>query len=330
AGAVAATVFATGVDFAALHWPYEPGQRTEQKVTYTNTGDTPVTLDLTVEAPTAPAGLFTLTSDQVTVPAHGTSSVTVHAELDRMADEDGYAYATVVGAGPAGTPRLHTLVGLDKKGQRVGLTVTTKDRSGSGLPGQVLLKDITRDVVPQLYEVDESGRLDLQVRPGTYSILMHAEVPGVHGAHSVGRAVLVAPEIVVGDDARTVTLDARTLRQVSAVTPQRTSLAGLGMHYFRSYPDRYRLSDNYLLDPRYDSLWATPTGRKVEQGSFTLGFRWSMIQPPLTVQGKGGQYDDLRMQSGSEIGPQGRHELDAVFVAGSTPADVAGARVGGK
>ncbi|MER7444965.1 S8 family serine peptidase [Micromonospora avicenniae] len=330
AGAVSATVFATGVDFTALHWPYEPGQQTEHEVTYTNTGDAPVTLDLTVEAPTAPAGLFTLTADRVTVPAHGTSSVTVHANLDRMADEDSYAYATVVGAGPAGTPRLHTLVGLDKKGQRVGLTVTTKDRDGTGLPGQVLLKDITRDVVPQLYEVDESGRLDLQVRPGTYSILMHAEVPGVHGAHSVGRAVLVAPEVVVGDDDRTVTLDASTLRQVTAVTPQRTSFAGLGVHYFRSYPDRYRLSDSYLLDPRYDSLWATPTGEPVEQGSFTLGIRWSLIQPPLTVQGKGGEYDDLRMQSGSGTGREGRHELDAVFVAGTTPADVAKAGVGGK
>ncbi|MEU4677709.1 S8 family serine peptidase [Micromonospora sp. NPDC023737] len=330
AAAVSATVFATGVDFTALRWPYEPGQRTEHQVTYTNTGDAPVTLDLSVEAPTAPAGLFTLAADQVTVPAHGTSTVTVHGDLDRMADEDSYAYATVVGAGPAGTPRLHTLVGLDKKGQRVGLSVTTKDRDGAGLPGQVLLKDITRDVVPKLYEVDETGRLDLQVRPGTYSILMHADVPGVHGAHSVGRAVLVAPEIVVGDDARSVTLDARILRQVTAVTPQRTSLAGLGVYYFRSYPDRYRLSDNYLLDPRYDSLWATPTGRRVEQGSFTLGFRWSLIQPPLTVRGKAEEYDDLRLQSGSAIGPEGRHDLDAVFVAGTTPADVARARVGGK
>ncbi|TDC34096.1 peptidase [Micromonospora sp. 15K316] len=330
AAAVSATVFATGVDFTGLRWPYEPGQRTDQKVTYTNTGDSAVTLDLSVEAPTAPAGLFTLATDQVTVPAHGTSTVTVHGNLDRLADEDGYGYATVVGAGPGGTPRLRSLVGLDKKGQRVALTITTKDRDGTGLTGQILLKDITRDVVPELHEVDESGRLALQVRPGTYSILMQADVPGVHGPHSVGRAMLLAPEVVVGDDARTVTLDARTLRQVTAVTPQRTSLAGLGVHYFRSYPDRYRLSDNYLLDPRYDSLWATPTGRKVEQGAFTLGVRWSLIQPPLTVAGAGDDYDDLRMQSGSAIGPQGRHRLDAVFVPGDTPAAVTRAGVRGK
>ncbi|MGW3600920.1 S8 family serine peptidase, partial [Streptomyces sp. NPDC005167] len=48
AAAVKATLFASGNVFAQAHWPFTPGQTVRKDITYTNTGDTPVTLDLAV------------------------------------------------------------------------------------------------------------------------------------------------------------------------------------------------------------------------------------------------------------------------------------------
>ncbi len=330
AAAVSATLFSDGVKFTAEHWPYAPGQRSEQKITYTNTGDAPVTLNLSVHAPTAPAGLFSLAADQVVVPAHGTSSLVVYANLDLLKDEAFLSGGTVIGADAQGVPLAHTVVAVNKEGQRVGLTINTKDRDGTGLAGQILLKDITDTLDPQLYTVDDTGRLDLRVRPGTYSILMYAPVTGANGPSSLGLAALVAPEVIVGDNGATVTLDGRTLRQVQAITPKPTSLNGIRIDYFRSYPNEYPLSDNYHPDAIFDSVWATPTGKRVSQGAFHLGFRWSAIEPPLTLSGAHGNYDDLRFQAGSPNGPEGRHVLDAAFVPGSTPSDITTAKVRGK
>ena len=62
-----------------------------KEIIYTNTGAEPVTLDLAVNAQGIPDGLFTLTSPQVTVPAHGTATVGVQGRLDLAADDAGYS-----------------------------------------------------------------------------------------------------------------------------------------------------------------------------------------------------------------------------------------------
>jgi hypothetical protein len=57
---------------------------------------------------------------------------------------------------------------------------------------------------------------------GTYAALQELDVEGAHGPHSLGKAVLSAPEIVLDRD-RTVVLDARAARQVTAVTPEEST-----------------------------------------------------------------------------------------------------------
>ena len=54
----------------------------------------------------------------------------------------------------------HTPVGVSKQSERVKLSVTAKDRRGSGLPGILVMKDIARDTVPKVYSVDETGTYD--------------------------------------------------------------------------------------------------------------------------------------------------------------------------
>ncbi|GAA0448755.1 peptidase [Paractinoplanes deccanensis] len=301
--AVDGTLFATGTTFASLRYPYEPGQRAEQTITYTNTGDAPVTLDLA-----ATGDAFTLPQKQVTVPAHGAASAKVVVPLDVMKD-DTYAIGSV--SGTDGITTLRTTVGLNREGERANLTVTAKGPDGRALAGLLILKDVKHDTSPLAYEVN--GSVTMRLPTSTWSMWLYADVPGLRGPRSLGRAVLVAPEVVLGAD-RTLTLDGTKLVPAKATTPERTSVAQLRVDLYRSYPDRHPFGDDYTVGPQYDSVWATPTGKKVTQGSFSFGTRWSAVQPPLAVSVAGRTFDDLLYQSGSPRLPDGVLRRPAVLV----------------
>ncbi|MEU4292125.1 S8 family serine peptidase [Kribbella sp. NPDC026596] len=306
AAAVNSTLFATGTAFAAVKWPYPSSGLVQKDVTYTNTSADPLTLDLAVRSQGIPAGLLTLTAPQVTVPAHGSATVGVLSHLDLAADDAGYS-SVLTATDSSGVLRAHTSLGVSKQSQRVKLSLRAKDRNGSALPGIVVLKDIRRDTVPQVYAVDESGSLDANVRPSTYAAWMYADVAGLDGPHSLGRAVLSAPEVVVNSD-RTLTFDASTLRKVSAITPQPSVNSYLRVDQYRSYGTLHRFVDTYQLEWwLYDSLWATPTS-KVTQGSYTFATRWRQVQPALTA----GSYDTV-VQSFSPKLPEGTTTYPVVF-----------------
>ncbi|GAA1128390.1 S8 family serine peptidase [Kribbella jejuensis] len=303
AAAVRDAVFSSGSAFAAMKWPYPAS--VQKDVTYTNTGAEAVTLNLALKNQGVPAGLFTLTTPQLTVPAHGTATVGVVSHLDLAADDAGYSsMLTATDAG--GAVLAHTAVGVSKQSQRVKLSLRSK-----GLSGIVVLKDIKRDVVPQVFEVD--GSLDVDVRPSTYAAWMYADVRGLDGPHSLGRAVISRPEVDVQQD-RTVTFDTAGLRKVAAVTPRPSQNTYVRVDQYRSYGDLHRFVDTYQLEWwLYDSLWATPTP-KVTQGSYTFATRWRQEQPALTA----GSFDTL-VQSWSPMLPAGTGNYPVAYV-GSDPA----------
>ncbi|WP_147268318.1 S8 family serine peptidase [Spongiactinospora rosea] len=116
---------------AVLRYPHEKGQQTTKTITYTNTGDAPVTFDLAI-APVGggalPKGVLSLSADRVTVPAKGEASVTVTVAADGITPG---AYAGVVTA-TAGDTVVRTLAGAYVEPESYDLTVTTK----GGAPGQ--------------------------------------------------------------------------------------------------------------------------------------------------------------------------------------------------
>ncbi|MER7249690.1 S8 family serine peptidase [Kribbella sp. NPDC000426] len=307
AAAVRGTLFSSGSAFAAVKWPYPASGLVQKDVTYTNDGTEPVTLNLSLKNQGIPAGLFSLTAPQVTVPAHGTATVGVVSHLDLAADDAGYS-SMLTATDADGTARAHNAIGVSKQSERVKLSIRTKDPHGAPLPGVVVLKDIKRDVVPQVFMVDESGSLDVNVRPSTYAGWMYADVRGLEGVHSLGRAVISQPEVEVAQD-RTLMFDAAGLRKVAAVTPRPTENTYVRVDQYRSYGTLHRFVDTYQLEWwLYDSLWATPT-RKVTQGSYTFATRWRQEQPALTVGSFGAM-----VQSLSPKLPEGAGINQAVYV----------------
>ncbi len=320
AAAVRSSVFATGSAFAAVKWPYPSDGVVQKDVTYTNTGADPVTLDVAVKAQGIPAGLFTLATPQVTVPAHGTATVGVVSHLDLAADDAGYS-SVVNATDSSGVLRAHTPIGVSKQSQRVKLSVRAKDRRGAGLPGMVVLKDIARDTVPEVYAIDETGRTELSVRPSTYAAWMYADVAGLDAPHSLSRAVLSNPEVVVAGDSA-LTFDATALRKVSAITPQPTVNSYVRVDQYRSYGSLHRFVDSYQLEWwLYDSVWATPT-RKVTQGAYTFAARWRQVQPALTVS-SGWLSLATMVQSFSPELPEGTGTYPVVDVGSGAAADFA-------
>ncbi|MFE9694056.1 S8 family serine peptidase [Micromonospora sp. NPDC005806] len=328
AAAVRDTVFATGSAYAGLDpWPHQPGEKRDKDVTYTNTADAPVTLNLAINVPDAPAGLFTLSATQVTVPAHGTSKVTYTANLDK-APLDSH-FSGMINASDAdadGKVLAHTLIGVGKEGENYNLSITAKDRSGNPLSGQLIVVGKT---FGNVYALDESGTGTIKLPAGTYAAWLNIDQQGAHGPHSLGRAMLAAPEIVLDRD-RAVTLDASKARQLTAVTPKKTVDTQFSLHLFRSFGPDGGWLDRSIPNGRYDSVWALPTGQKVTEGEFQVAARWRKEEPMLTVASGARNFDDLWLQHAATPLPKGRMKLDTVFAGEGADADYAGLQAQGK
>ncbi|MEU6276253.1 S8 family serine peptidase [Streptomyces populi] len=344
AAATAATVTATGSAYFGIDsWPHGNEQPVDRTVTYRNTGDEPVELKLALTAsvgggpydtdPTAdkgepvPDGMFALSADTVTVPAHGSAAVTATARPDLAADGRRYL-GQITATDTSGTTLARTRVGLYREDDRHTLHLTLKDRSGKPAAGYVEFQRLGDELGPWVQYVDDSGELDLRMRTGTYSVLTYLDVAGAHGPDSVGMAAMGDPEIILDRD-RDVALDASRAREVRAEVPRRTEDRALSMNWYRaaSADDWGKVEEQYLLAAKYDTLYVLPT-RKVTQGDFEYETRWRKAYPllqladdgrPVAVSGQGGSslYD-------------GRKRLDVVYAGTGTPAEYAGLRAKGK
>ncbi|RQX10550.1 serine protease [Micromonospora ureilytica] len=313
-----ATVFATPSAYSGFQaWPQQPGMTVDRTVTYTNVGSTPVALKLALDAATAPAGLFALSADRVTVPAGGTATVTVTAAYDKLPVEKQVS-GMIVATDDAGAVRGRTLIGAGKEGQRQNLTLVAKDRDGKPLVGKVIL---TTDTLFTAVDLPESGTATLRLPVASWNGWISADVRGAHGPHSKGMAMLSFTDVNLDRD-RTVTLDARAARQVQARVPQEATASALRMDIHRS--TKNGLTESQVLpDDSYDSMWALPTSRPVTDGEFEFGARWRLEQPALTVSAGGRSYDDLLVKRATPALPAGRRQLDAVYVADASAAGLA-------
>ncbi|MFF3467078.1 S8 family serine peptidase [Streptomyces sp. NPDC002619] len=322
--AVHATVFATASASSGFHtWPPKPGETDVRKVTYTNVGDAPVSLDLAVDG-TVPAGLFTLSDDRITVPAHGTASVDLTAHLDRLTADQPVS-AMVTGTDSAGSVRARTLIGAAQEGQRQNLTVVAKDRSGRPLAGRVLL---TAEHLFTVLDLDDSGTGTVRLPVGNYSGWLTADVRGANGPHSLGMALLAFNDVELDQD-RTVSLDGRKARQVLARVPEQTTAVAPRLDVHRSFSDSL-VESSMLPDESYDSIWALPTGKKVTTGEFEFGARFRLEQPALTVGTRSETYADPLVKRAAKPLPAGTRTLTAVYAGEGTAQELARHNVRGK
>ncbi|KUN18845.1 hypothetical protein AQJ23_39570 [Streptomyces antibioticus] len=320
------------VDAGLVRWSANQQHKpVERHLTYRNTTDHALTLALSVDPGTTPAGVFTPAASHVTVPAHGTSTVGLVANPKGLAP--GQYGAQVVARSATGV--VHTAVGMSVESEKYDLTVHLKDRHGKPVDNDV---EITgADGRTTIMWVPD-GKLTARLAPGSYTIVSTLDVEGRHGPHSLGYAVLTAPELDLTGD-RDVVLDASRIRPIKVDTPEPTSVTTSRIDLFRSFTsttpspsDGQALHEILMPSAAYDSLWALPTKGRVTKGSFVFTSRIRAEQTPLKITYRGDHSldDTLLVQPGSHPFPDGATHVDAVYAGTGTAADYAGLNARGK
>lgn len=318
------TVRATGsLSFGFFKWPHDNAQPVQKTVTYTNTSDSAVTLNLQADFKNAdgeasPNGMLNISDSQITVPANGTKNVTL--TLDPKLGELGARYeGHLTATGADGKQVAHTSMGMVKEEEKYTLTLNATDRNGNPTLAYAAL--FSKDMDPEIVAVN--GTTELRLRPGTYSAMAMMEVD-TNTDHR-GIALVGNPEITL-DGQQTVELDARNAKEIKVEVPKNTEPSYQRMEYYRSIEGK-TMSHINLLPVWIDKMYATPTN-EVEDGEFEYLTRWRLIKPYLEINFKGKVLDDIPLAGSTPL--DGKYNLSTVYAGNGTAADYESVNAKGK
>ncbi|OQR60958.1 hypothetical protein B6E66_27455 [Streptomyces maremycinicus] len=203
----------TAVAFARQSYPHADDAPVTERLTYRNLGSEPVTLDLSAagvgpDGKPAPADMFTLDAQRLTVPANGTGTVGLTADTRPGGDLDGVYTGTVTARGTDQTVR--TTAAVEREVETYDVTVRHLGTDG----------EPATDYWPALYgltglgvaghdyaTVSLTGTYTARLPKGVY--FLDATISGADGTDSR----ITAPHFEVMEDT-TVTLDARTAKPI--------------------------------------------------------------------------------------------------------------------
>ncbi|HEU5469865.1 MAG TPA: S8 family peptidase [Actinophytocola sp.] len=219
----------TSVSLGTVQWPHDDDQPVTKPLSYRNTGAAAVTLDLAVEATgpdgqPAPAGMFAISANQITVPAGGEAQVSVTGNT-RVGSKDG-GYTGAIRA-TSGNTVVRTPIAVDREVESYNVTFNVKGFDGALTPGyDILLVGLDSPTVAFPYDADGSATIRLPKGRYVADTIVIAENEGTleRLAHLPYPALSVTGET-------TVDLDARTGRPVSITPPDPAAtlaVAGIG------------------------------------------------------------------------------------------------------
>ncbi|HEV2782758.1 MAG TPA: S8 family serine peptidase [Actinophytocola sp.] len=312
-------------------FPHDGQQPVTKTVTYTNATAADLTLDLALnvsgkDSGPAPAGMFTVSSPTVTVPAGGTASVDVSVDpnagpLDLYG---GYLTAT------AGDVVVHTSVGAYVEPEMYDLTVTGIARDGR--PAAVIswaeLWSLQTGQFTQRFYSQDSNTVTFRVRPGTYSLVGYLATADAANTFALEVATVAEPQLEITAD-RALTLDARTANPITLDTPKPAAPTTFTLSYHRDSEDR-NFHSSFTLSPPISRGYASPTAT-VTEGGFEFYSKWDLVAPRLLAKVTRPEEIPLDPQPMSNAVPvDGRHTLPLVYVGLGKPADYTGRDVQGK
>ncbi|MGP4012958.1 S8 family serine peptidase [Streptomyces sp. 4N124] len=278
AAASLGTVTATGSLTAGSFQLSDPARTFD--LTYTNTSDQAVTLDLAPRLTDragrpAPAGAVRLTGS-VRVPAHGTAIVPLTVDPAKAGQGTYYGYVTGTPSGAA-APAVHTTLSLIVRGPVHRLTVRTYDEQGHRIPAQPIIWGPSGFVT---YTGPDQGVAE--VEEGTYQVSHTFLGTAKHGQEL---REVVLPEVRVTKDT-TVTVDARSTVPVQIRTPRPAEQRGiLSYQTYRELDGRSLVQGTMFFDIA-KRLYVSPTPQ-VRTGTFEFASRWQLVAPLLQARATG-------------------------------------------
>ncbi|MFD7441827.1 S8 family serine peptidase [Streptomyces sp. NPDC059909] len=251
----------TGLDYGQIRWSDGGRPPVNKTITYNNPGSAPVTLGLSLNVSydgnkPAPEGLFRLSADEVTVPAHGTADVTVTATPETATSYKAYS-GVVIASTADKAVSVRTPVGMDVEQPSYSLRITVKDRSGKA-PDNAYL--IVSSADRKTYELELHGKDSTELRlprDNTYSVSGF-----LFDAAFTEGTVVGAPKVVMSTD-RDVAIDARKAKPVTVSAPSRSArimsaeigTVGLDGGLFSV------TMNNAIGGDRIEGVYATPTAQ---------------------------------------------------------------------
>jgi subtilisin family serine protease len=268
------------VGFGMAAWPHDDDVPVNKSITYRNLGATDVTLELAVET-SAPAGMFTVSADEVTVPAGGTASVTVTGDA-RAGSSDGALSGVVLAT--AGDSVTRTPVGLVREEESYNLTLNYVDDHGQPASNyQSLLSSLDGGGLRFLY--DEDGSVTVRLPKGRY-LLEHYIFTDTHADF------VVQPGVALDRDL-TFDVDARNTRPID-VTPPKPATLEEALILFRLNVDNGRditgivttategtLSTGQMGDPLPGTTMAGSVATSwIDEDAVVYGLMWPLDEFP--------------------------------------------------
>ncbi|AZM46503.1 peptidase S8 [Streptomyces sp. WAC 06738] len=266
--------FPAVLSMGTARWPHGDDPTVTSKVTYRNTGQNPVTLDLSVSGTDpagdpAPAGMFGVSPARITIAAGGSAEASVTA--DSTIDGPDGLYSGQLTASTGSTTVVRTPIGIVKEVESYDLTIDTADRAGNRAATPVYLS--TENAALRKIYVDDEP-VTLRLPKNEYDLSAAVFTPG---AERDSQTLVTRPELNLTSDT-TVTLDARDGLPVRAdvdsptakpvgVQSIRVDTPWLGLRVWGGY-DANNAAD----------LYSTPT-EKVDSYSYLFGFTTSLVEP---------------------------------------------------
>ncbi|MFJ5304242.1 S8 family peptidase [Streptomyces sp. NPDC088350] len=207
------------LSFGFAAYPHD-GAPVTRTLTYRNSGDEDLVLDLTASTTDRSGkpvddGTFTVSPEQVTVPAGGTATATVASDT-RIGQADGQLSGTVTARTASGVV-ARTPLGTVRESEAYDVTLRhiAADGNTPAPGGGDTLYDVTTGT---LYSPDtqSNGTSVVRVPPGTYYLNSTVLTRQTDGTYL--RAVLYQSELVV-DKNTSLTLDARVAKPIGVTLP---------------------------------------------------------------------------------------------------------------
>ncbi|MFD9517074.1 S8 family serine peptidase [Streptomyces sp. NPDC059979] len=281
--------------FGQFAFPHTPRAK---KITYSNHTDEATTLHLSgsfVSAgQPAPAGLFTLSSDKVVVPAKGSAEVTLTLDGSVLGTDGTFGvYSGLLSARDSeGVLRATSGVGAYLEPEKFPLTVNVVRP-----PGATEITYGYANVLPVDEEGTRHGSLMGAIGSDTFTL------PAYRGIYSIQTpvrwrdaagawhdAIPVMPEVSL-TKATTVTMDLRQLKPVSVRFPEATEIYGMRASIQRkSYDPRLTVHSELAIAYGADqpNWWVLPASGQVRAGSLTQHLYTVQTTPLVTMRATGG------------------------------------------
>ncbi|MEV5974658.1 S8 family serine peptidase [Streptomyces sp. NPDC051921] len=335
---------APAVQGGTFSWPQDDSDRTTVAVPYTNTGDTPVTLDLAVEKVTGNDGsavrspVARLGKRTVTVPAGAT--VEVPLRVDPTARLERAQYGDVTGrvvANATGSRGVHvsTPFALYVEPETLTLRVKLIDRQGRPADGASSLDVIGTDDARGERRFNEGSADQVyRLRAGSYFLSSFVTTPDAGEGATLNDSVsyLARPQLELKKDT-TVVLDARRAHRLQVRTQQPSEPRGATLAFSRAWDDTW-LHAGTAAGPRtIRGYYASVEGR-AEDGSFEFGSYWRAAAPQISelkaLDGAGGLLLHPLTGSLASDNLDGTGSARLVDAGTGTPAELTAAQVAGR